>query len=148
MRFDVITLFPELFGPHLALGVTRRAFEGGQVDVRLWPLRDFADTAYRRVDDRPYGGGPGMVMLAEPLAHLVAGGLSDELVDVTATPEIVIGGKKAKLATSHPAGSYKLEGGDRLVITEGTVKSHVKHILRKYGAVNRSQAIAWALKDR
>jgi tRNA (guanine37-N1)-methyltransferase len=67
MRFDVITLFPELFGPHLTLGVTRRAFEGGQVDVRLWPLRDFADTAYRRVDDRPYGGGPGMVMLAEPL---------------------------------------------------------------------------------
>jgi tRNA (guanine37-N1)-methyltransferase len=67
MRFDVITLFPELFGPHLALGVTRRAFEGGQVDVKLWPLRDFADTAYRRVDDRPYGGGPGMVMLAEPL---------------------------------------------------------------------------------
>ncbi len=67
MRFDVITLFPELFGPHLTLGVTRRAFESAQVDVKLWPLRDFADTAYRRVDDRPYGGGPGMVMLAEPL---------------------------------------------------------------------------------
>lgn len=67
MRFDVITLFPELFGPHLTLGVTRRAFESAQVDVNLWPLRDFADTAYRRVDDRPYGGGPGMVMLAEPL---------------------------------------------------------------------------------
>lgn len=67
MRFDVITLFPELFAPHLTLGVTRRAFESAQLDVRLWPLRDFADNAYRRVDDRPYGGGPGMVMLAEPL---------------------------------------------------------------------------------
>lgn len=67
MRFDVITLFPELFAPQQALGVTRRAFESGQVDVRLWPLRDYADNAYRRVDDRPYGGGPGMVMLAEPL---------------------------------------------------------------------------------
>jgi len=67
MRFDVITLFPELFGPHLTQGVTRRAFESGQVDVRLWPLRDFAEDAYRRVDDRPYGGGPGMVMLVEPL---------------------------------------------------------------------------------
>ncbi len=67
MRFDVITLFPELFEPHLTLGITRRAFEGGQVDVKLWPLRDFADNAYRRVDDRPYGGGPGMLMLAEPL---------------------------------------------------------------------------------
>jgi tRNA (guanine37-N1)-methyltransferase len=67
MRFDVITLFPELFGPHLTQGITRRAFETRQVDVRLWPLRDFAEDAYRRVDDRPYGGGPGMVMLAEPL---------------------------------------------------------------------------------
>src|SRR5512139_29011 len=67
MRFDVITLFPELFAPHLTQGITRRAFESGQVDVRLWPLRDYADNAYRRVDDRPYGGGPGMVLLAEPL---------------------------------------------------------------------------------
>lgn len=67
MRFDVITLFPELFAPHLSLGVTRRAFGSDQVDVRLWPLRDFAADAYRRVDDRPFGGGPGMVMLAQPL---------------------------------------------------------------------------------
>lgn len=72
MRFDVVTLFPELFAPHLSHGITRRAFESGQVDVRLWPLRDFADDAYRRVDDRPYGGGPGMVMLAEPLLRALA----------------------------------------------------------------------------
>jgi tRNA (guanine37-N1)-methyltransferase len=67
MRYDVITLFPELFDAPLRTGVTRRAFESGQVAVKLWPLRDFADDPYRRVDDRPYGGGPGMVMLAEPL---------------------------------------------------------------------------------
>ncbi len=67
MRFDVVTLFPELFGPFLENGITRRAYTPECVDVRLWPLRDFADNAYRRVDDRPYGGGPGMVMLAEPL---------------------------------------------------------------------------------
>lgn len=67
MRFDIVTLFPELFGPHLTQGITRRAFESKAVDVRLWPLRDFADDNYRRVDDRPFGGGPGMVMLAEPL---------------------------------------------------------------------------------
>ena len=69
MRFDVITLFPELFAPFLASGVTRRAYETKQVDVRLWALRDFAEGNYRRVDDRPFGGGPGMVMLAEPLAR-------------------------------------------------------------------------------
>lgn len=72
MRIDVITLFPDLFGPHLAQGITRRAFASGQVDVRLWPLRDFATDAYRRVDDRPFGGGPGMVMLAEPLLAALA----------------------------------------------------------------------------
>ncbi len=72
MRFDVVTLFPDLFTPHLSQGITRRAFESRQVDVRLWPLRDFADDTYRRVDDRPYGGGPGMVMLAEPLMRALA----------------------------------------------------------------------------
>jgi len=72
MRFDVLTLFPELFAPHLTHGVTRRAFESRQVDVRLWQLRDFAEDAYRRVDDRTYGGGPGMVMLAEPLEKALA----------------------------------------------------------------------------
>lgn len=68
MRFDVITLFPELFAPFLVNGVTRRAYESGLVEVKLWNPRDFADGTYRRVDDRPFGGGPGMVMLAEPLA--------------------------------------------------------------------------------
>ena len=67
MRFDVITLFPDLFGPHLSEGVTRRAFESGQVDVKLWQLRDYADEPHHRVDDRPFGGGPGMVLLVEPL---------------------------------------------------------------------------------
>ena len=68
MRFDVITLFPELFAPFLVCGVTRRAYESGLVEIKIWNPRDFADGNYRRVDDRPFGGGPGMVMLAEPLA--------------------------------------------------------------------------------
>ncbi|HEY2255467.1 MAG TPA: tRNA (guanosine(37)-N1)-methyltransferase TrmD [Variovorax sp.] len=68
MRFDILTLFPELFGPLLANGVTRRAYESKQVEVVLWNPRDFADGNYRRVDDRPFGGGPGMVMMAEPLS--------------------------------------------------------------------------------
>lgn len=67
VRFDVITLFPELFAPFQQAGVARRAFESGQVDLRLWQLRDHAEGVYRRVDDRPFGGGPGMVMLVEPL---------------------------------------------------------------------------------
>ncbi|MFT3955935.1 MAG: tRNA (guanosine(37)-N1)-methyltransferase TrmD [Piscinibacter sp.] len=85
MRFDVLTIFPELFAPHLSVGVTRRAFESGQVAVHLWPLRDFADDNYRRIDDRPYGGGPGMVMLAEPLERALAAVRADR-----ATPAPVI----------------------------------------------------------
>ncbi|WP_374256307.1 tRNA (guanosine(37)-N1)-methyltransferase TrmD [Aquabacterium sp.] len=69
VRFDVITLFPELFAPFQTVGVTRRAFESRAVDMRLWPLRDHAEGVYRRVDDRPFGGGPGMVMLVEPLVR-------------------------------------------------------------------------------
>ena len=77
MRFDIVTLFPDLFEPHLRQGITRRAFEGGRLQVRLWPLRDFATDAYRRVDDRPFGGGPGMVMLAEPLERAIAAVLAE-----------------------------------------------------------------------
>jgi tRNA (guanine37-N1)-methyltransferase len=72
MRFDVVTIFPELFAPFLTSGITRRAFESGQVDVRLSNPRDFALGSYRRIDDRPFGGGPGMVMMAEPLAQTLS----------------------------------------------------------------------------
>ncbi len=72
MRFDVITLFPELFAPLLSVGITRRAFASGQVEVQCTNPRDFATGNYRRVDDRPFGGGPGMVMMAQPLALALA----------------------------------------------------------------------------
>ncbi|APW42208.1 tRNA (guanosine(37)-N1)-methyltransferase TrmD [Rhodoferax saidenbachensis] len=72
MRFDVVTLFPELFAPFLTVGITRRAYESGQVDVRFSNPRDHAIGNYRRIDDRPFGGGPGMVMMAEPLEKALA----------------------------------------------------------------------------
>jgi len=86
MRFDVITLFPELFEPFLKLGVTRRAYETRQVDVRLWPLRDHGDGAHKRVDDRPFGGGPGMVLLAEPLERALSAVKADR---GEATPAVI-----------------------------------------------------------
>jgi tRNA (guanine37-N1)-methyltransferase len=66
MRFDVISLFPEMFEA-LRCGVTGRAIERGQVELALWNPRDYARDPHRTVDDRPYGGGPGMVMMVEPL---------------------------------------------------------------------------------
>ena len=85
MRFDVITLFPELLAPFLKAGVTRRAYETGLVDVHLWNPRDFAEGNYRRVDDRPFGGGPGMVMLAEPLEKCLLA-IRAERVDAEPVP--------------------------------------------------------------
>lgn len=67
VRFDVITLFPALFDSVLDFGVTGRALDRGLFRFQAWNPRDFATDAYKTVDDRPYGGGPGMVMLAEPL---------------------------------------------------------------------------------
>lgn len=67
MDFELITLFPEPVRAMAAIGVTGRALAGDAHKLRCWNPRDHADGNYRRVDDRPYGGGPGMVMLAEPL---------------------------------------------------------------------------------
>jgi tRNA (guanine37-N1)-methyltransferase len=71
VRFDVITLFPEMFGVLTQFGITRRAHEQLLWSLRTWNPRDFTTDAHRTVDDRPFGGGPGMVMLAEPLAQAV-----------------------------------------------------------------------------
>jgi tRNA (guanine37-N1)-methyltransferase len=69
MRIDVVTLFPELVGHACGFGVTGRARERGLWQLGLWNPRDFATDAYRTIDDRPYGGGPGMVLMAGPLAQ-------------------------------------------------------------------------------
>ena len=67
MRFDVVTLFPDMLAHAARFGVTGRALERAVWRLGLWNPRDFATDSYRTVDDRPYGGGPGMVMLGEPL---------------------------------------------------------------------------------
>jgi len=67
IRFDVVTLFPEMFAALTHSGITRKALEAGLWRLQTWNPREFTTDNYRTVDDRPYGGGPGMVMLAEPL---------------------------------------------------------------------------------
>ncbi|AGX87913.1 tRNA (guanosine(37)-N1)-methyltransferase TrmD [Candidatus Symbiobacter mobilis] len=71
MLFDVITLFPQWFSLLPTTGVTRRAFEREQMVLRCCNPREFSDDPHGRVDDRPFGGGPGMVMQADPLARAV-----------------------------------------------------------------------------
>ena len=67
IRFDVVTLFPEMFSAVTDSGITSRALAAGLWSLTTWNPRDFTTDNYRTVDDRPYGGGPGMVMMAEPL---------------------------------------------------------------------------------
>ena len=90
MRFDVITLFPELFTPFTSSGINRRAFETGAVELNLWQLRDYAEGAYRRVDDRPFGGGPGMVMLAEPLEQCLSAIRQDRSLQTPEKPQVPV----------------------------------------------------------
>ena len=71
LRFDVITIFPEMFAAVTGAGITRRALERGIWRFAAWNPRDWAENAYRTVDDRPFGGGPGMVMTPGPLKKAV-----------------------------------------------------------------------------
>ena len=66
-RFDVVTIFPEMLDALADSGITRRALDEKRFELHVWDPRDYATDSYRRVDDRPYGGGPGMVMMAEPV---------------------------------------------------------------------------------
>ncbi|MCS7168340.1 MAG: tRNA (guanosine(37)-N1)-methyltransferase TrmD [Gemmatales bacterium] len=71
IRFDVLTLFPEIFHGYLSQSILRHAIERGLVEVHLWNFRDWAKGKRKNVDDRPYGGGPGMVLMCEPIIAAV-----------------------------------------------------------------------------
>src|SRR5687767_15174606 len=71
MRLDFITIFPNMFAPLLEEGVIARGVKQGLLDVKVWDLRDYASDRHRSTDDEAYGGGPGMVMLAEPVLRCV-----------------------------------------------------------------------------
>jgi tRNA (guanine37-N1)-methyltransferase len=108
MRFDAITLFPEMFAAVTEHGITRRAYEQSLWSLATWNPRDFTDDAHRSVDDRPYGGGPGMVMLGEPLARAVsavkqAGG-GAQVVLLAATGLRLTDERVREIATAGAAG--------------------------------------------
>ncbi len=73
LRIDFVTIFPKMFEPLIAEGIVARGIKQGLLDVRVWDLRDYATDRHRSTDDEAYGGGPGMVMLAEPVLRCVDG---------------------------------------------------------------------------
>jgi tRNA (guanine37-N1)-methyltransferase len=89
MQFDVVTLFPEMFSALRQSGITRRAFDQKKCDLALWNPRDFTSDNHRTVDDRPYGGGPGMVMLAKPLEAAIHAAKTRQIEQGLAAPRVV-----------------------------------------------------------
>jgi tRNA (guanine37-N1)-methyltransferase len=89
MQFDVITLFPPIFDAVSKHGVTSRALENGIYGLTLWNPRDFTADKYKTVDDRPYGGGPGMVMLAEPLQQAIDAAKARQQQAGVARPKVI-----------------------------------------------------------
>jgi len=116
-RFDVITIFPAMLDALLDHGITRRALDEKLFELQAWDPRQFATDAYRRVDDRPYGGGPGMVMMAEPL---------QAAIEAAVKRQVDAGVKKPVVVLMSPQGERlddkrvaELAGEEGLVIIAG-----------------------------
>jgi tRNA (guanine37-N1)-methyltransferase len=90
MQFDVVTLFPDMFRALTDSGITSRAVKQGRFGLRTWNPRDFTTDNYRTVDDRPYGGGPGMVMLAKPLEAAIGAAKAAQAAQGVEGPRVVL----------------------------------------------------------
>ncbi len=89
MQFDVVSLFPEMFTAITQSGITRRAFEQKKCELNVWNPRDFTSDNHRTVDDRPYGGGPGMVMLAKPLEAAIGAAKQRQVLKELPIPRVI-----------------------------------------------------------
>jgi tRNA (guanine37-N1)-methyltransferase len=90
MHFDVVTIFPEMLDALVDHGITRKALDEKRFELKAWDPRDFTTDNYRRVDDRPYGGGPGMVMMAEPLQAAIDAAKARQRDAGVARPKVVL----------------------------------------------------------
>jgi tRNA (guanine37-N1)-methyltransferase len=111
MQFDVVTLFPEMFAALTQSGVTRRAFEQKKWGLSLWNPRDFTTDNHRTVDDRPYGGGPGMVMLAKPLQQTLQAAKQRQLDMNLAAPRVVYLSPQGKPLTHQRVMQFAEDSG-------------------------------------
>jgi tRNA (guanine37-N1)-methyltransferase len=111
MQFDVVSLFPEMFAALTQSGVTRRAHEQGLWNLSIWNPRDFTTDRHRTVDDRPYGGGPGMVMLARPLEATIHAAKQRQIDMGLPTPRVVFMSPQGKPLTHERVMGLKNEPG-------------------------------------
>lgn len=127
MQFDVVTLFPEMFAALTQSGVTRRAFEQNKCGLSLWNPRDFTTDNHRTVDDRPYGGGPGMVMLAKPLEATLHAAKQRQTDAGLPAPRVLFMSPQGKQLTHQRVMALKQEPG--LVILCGRYEAVDQRLL-------------------
>jgi tRNA (guanine37-N1)-methyltransferase len=111
MQFDVVSLFPEMFAALTQSGVTRRAFEQKLWTLETWNPREFTQDRHRTVDDRPYGGGPGMVMMAKPLEATIAAAKARQVALGLPAPRVVFMSPQGKPLTHERVMQLKDEPG-------------------------------------
>jgi len=113
MRFEVITLFPEMFTV-LDYGITGRAKKKGLISLEFWNPRDYTEDNYHKVDDSPYGGGPGMVMLFEPLQSAIQAARRRNCAGASLVVYLTPQGKLLELDVDIEVsiGDYVLSGGE------------------------------------
>ena len=127
MQFDVVSLFPEMFAALTQSGVTRRAFEQERWGLTLWNPRDFTTDRHRTVDDRPYGGGPGMVMMARPLEATINAAKARQVERGLPSPRVVFMSPQGKPLTHERVMALKDEPG--LVILCGRYEAVDQRLL-------------------
>jgi tRNA (guanine37-N1)-methyltransferase len=127
MRIDFVTIFPNMFGPLLVEGIIARAMRQGLLEIRSWDLRDYATDRHRSTDDEAYGGGPGMVMLAEPVLRCVdaiaATVVRDEMAEADGASSLPF-----HLVMTSPQGRRF----DQKVAVELAGKSHLVFLCGRY----------------
>jgi tRNA (guanine37-N1)-methyltransferase len=132
MIFDVITLFPQMFDALTQYGITRRAAEQGSYVLKTWNPRDFTTDNYRTIDDRPYGGGPGMVMLGEPLAAAIIAARQRQASSGVKKSRVVYLSPQGKLLAHSVVKELVAQQDEGLILLAGRYEGIDERLIRQY----------------
>jgi tRNA (guanine37-N1)-methyltransferase len=130
VKFDVITIFPEMLEAIARHGITRRALEEGIFELKTWDPRDFTADNYRRVDDRPYGGGPGMVMMPEPLQAAIRAARARQREAGVERPKVVLMSPQGERLGDDVVAQLAKEQG--LVVVAGRYEGVDERLVKQY----------------
>ena len=129
LHFDVVTIFPEMFEAVTRHGITRRALEEGGFDFKAWNPRDFVSDPHRTVDDRPYGGGPGMVMIPGPVEDCIDAAVARQKAAGVERPQVVLLSPQGERFTDAVA--RRMAGSPGLVMIAGRYEGVDERLIRR-----------------